>query len=56
MSRTYAKRGADKDTLPAIDWVMERQFGSFFDLIQTRYRTPKDVPSRIARDQLPRVT
>lgn len=27
----------EDDPLPQVDWVMERQFSSFFDLVHTRY-------------------
>jgi len=38
---THAIRS--KDTLPPIDWVMERQFPRFFELLGKRYKDLKDV-------------
>lgn len=36
-------RPREIDPLPKVDWVMERQFPNFFDLIGKRYTGLKDV-------------
>lgn len=46
----YATRGAEADKLPAVDWVMERQFAGFFALIGKRYDKMTDV-SRVIDGQ-----
>lgn len=42
-SRRPVKRVFDVDPLPRVDWVMEKQFPHFFDLIGSRYKSQKDV-------------
>lgn len=46
-SRPVKGRAFDVDRAPRIDWVMERQFPTFFELVRVRYRKPEDVRKAI---------